>query len=495
MKNEEKKEIASLIIKNITFLTTFKILIKLIGFIVAIYLARVLSKEGFGLYNYAIAFLPIFQAFNGGVRVAGTQLVSLSMHEGKGSALLGIFFNVLSFNIFSSLIAYALVAIFIVSTSTSVFQQNFVLLILTLLFIHACDPKWFLQGLEKMKLIGIADFIKQALFLVLVLIFIGKKDDLSSLPYINILAEGTIICVLFFYVIKLFFKNAGPLNITKLLPDKVFLSGFFRHAFPIGISFFIIIFITNIGVILLAFFKDHEKVALFSAAYKITASLNEFRVLIVFVLFPVFVKLWHSNREYIKDIFRMSFVFNCLIYIPAALILIYFSQETIIFIYSVKYSESGILLSLLLLDSIILWLNMLFPAFINATRNEGPYLKGNLLILILSILLLLILVPLYEAKGVIYTRIIGDIFSLVFFSVFIHTRLSINMKEILFIPLISLIPLLATVLVMILWVSKSFHSIYFLFLVLLAYYVSLIIFKIIKKQDLYLISNVFMRKI
>ena len=494
MNNKEKIGIVTDVIGNIGWLSTFKIFSKLIGFISTIYLARILSKEGFGIYSYAFAFLSFFQAFTTeGFRIAGVQLI-VPIKQKNDSSLLELTSKVLFLRVASGMIAYLTLFLFIVFTSKSDIQQRFLALIFLLLFICAFDSKWILQGLEKMKIIGISDFARQCAFLILILFFIRGKEDLLIVPYMNISSEILIIFIVFLYVWKFISGRSGPLKLANFLPNKQFVIDFLKHSVPIGLSFSIIILINNLGIIILDFFKGHEKVASYTTVYKITSSLNEFRSLIIFVMFPLFIKMWNGNKNFIRDIFRIGFLFNCVIIIPAAISMMYFSRDIVVLLYSAKYSESAFLFSLLLIDTVILWLNIFFPVFLNAAMNERVYFKAHLFILLISTALLFIFIPFFEARGVVYARIISDIFSLLFFSFYIHKKLAVNLKDIFFTPLLSLTLIVTSALIVLFWMQQKVHSILYCLILLSVYYVLLIIFKIVKKHDITAISYIIKRQ-
>ncbi len=471
------------VISNLSWLSSLKIFSKIISLVSAIYLARVLDREGFGIYSYALAILPFFQAFTSeGFRVAGVQLIVSNKEDGSNSSMLELSFKILLLRFAFSVIAYLFILLFIEFTSKSNTQYVFLSLIFLLIILYSFDVQWILQGLEKMKIIGISDLTKQVLFLILVISFIKNSKDILLLSYISIIAEGSIIFIVLFFVIRSLLNPSRTLKLRNYFPDKQITFFFLKHSLPVSISFILIVLINNLGIIFLDFYYGHEKVALYSTAYRITANINEFRNIIVFAVFPLFIKTWNVNKNFSRDIFRLSFLFNCIIFIPLVLIMIYFSKEITIFIYSSKYYESSLLLSLLLIDSIILWLNMFFPAFLNATMNEKVYLQGHILIVFISIFTLLVFLPSYGVKGIVFSRIISDIFSLFFFTLFIQKKLLINLKDIFFRPLIILTPLVIVILYMIFQIRQHMNQFILLLIIIIIilYYIYLMIFKILK---------------
>ena len=253
---------------HLSWLSFFKILSKIISFMSTIYLARILNKEGFGIYSYALAFLPFFQAFiSEGFRVAGVQLIASYKREESKFSLFELSSKVLLLRIVFAVITYFFLLLFIEITYKSHTTQNFLELFFLLIIIYAFDTQWILQGLEKMKIIGIADFTRQVVFFISVFFLIKKIEDFLFLPYVSIIAEGSVIFIVFFYIlIKLFSISHKPIKLKNILPDKQFTAYFLKHSFPISLSFIFIVLINNLGIILLDFHQGPEKVASYTTA-------------------------------------------------------------------------------------------------------------------------------------------------------------------------------------------------------------------------------------
>jgi PST family polysaccharide transporter len=468
---------------NLSWLAFFKILTKIVGFIGTIYLARVLDKEGFGLYSYALAILPFFQAFiTEGFRVAGTQITSSLDFIKQKAELFCISAKILFVRLAFSLFAYCILYLILMFISPSAMQKSFLSVLFLLLFFYALNTRWILQGLERMKIIGVAVFLGKVVFLSAVLLGVKSSTDLMKLPLLSIASEAIIVFIILFYTLPLF-KDAYSTKLTDLLPDGKFLRSFLKQALPISLSFFIIKTTTNLGIIILDLLANHQEVAIYSTAYRLTGSVNEFRTLIIFSVLPIFVKAWIDNKNQIKTILRISTVFNCLFFIPFAVSVFFFSDQIITLLYSSKYDQSIPILSLLIIDAIILWLNLLFPTLLNAARYESVYFKGHIVIMFLGIISFFVFIPVFGAKGIVYSRIICDIFSLCFFALFVHKKMLIDLKEVFFRPLLFIIPVTALILVLLMFVKNTPAGIYLYVLTIILYYVFLSAFKVIKKGE------------
>jgi PST family polysaccharide transporter len=159
-----------------------------------------------------------------------------------------------------------------------------------LLFSEATLPLWFFQGMEKMKLVSIANIFSKLLFLMGIVLFIHSPEQSKWVNFlmgffglgINLLLLGYIHSFL-----GIRFYRPEFSAIWKSLKDNIllFLSNLASH-----ISI-------NGGLIILSFFSVAETLGMYSLAERVVMVLRLFPALIIQAIFPNAGRLFEEDQE------------------------------------------------------------------------------------------------------------------------------------------------------------------------------------------------------
>ena len=156
-----------LFFQNLTYLSLLEGINVIVPLITLPYLLRVLGKETYGLLIFAqaiITYLAIFQNF--GLNTLAIKEISIYRDSKEElSSIVSSIFILKGFLFLSSLIILlGLVHFF------SIFQGQELLLFLTMwvCLIDFIFPKWYFQGIEKMKYITYVNSISKLVILVLI---------------------------------------------------------------------------------------------------------------------------------------------------------------------------------------------------------------------------------------------------------------------------------------------------------------------------------------
>lgn len=133
---------------------------------------------------------------------------------------------------------------------------------------HIFIPWWFFQGLEKMFVFSVGNFLIKLISVVLMLIVVREKEDFE-LYVVTIAASNVLIGIIFFFYAKLKFQfqllRPKLNNILKVCKESIFT---FANEFAV-------LFVTHTGVVMAGIFIANDAViGAYSTAYKLIIVLN-----------------------------------------------------------------------------------------------------------------------------------------------------------------------------------------------------------------------------
>lgn len=275
-------------IQNFIFLAIIQSSNVLISIISVPLLIQSIGVDQFGLVNLALSVIILLNILVGfGYNLSAPREVAVSQND--KTALSHLVSNIFSAKLILALLASVLVlgGIFVFG----LFEGYQVILIysMMILFSEATLPLWFFQGMEKMKLISIANIFSKLLFLMGIVLFIHDPDQSQWVNFmmgffglgINLLLLGYI-----HGVMEIRFFRPEFATIWKSLTENILL--FFSNlASYISISG---------GLIILSFFSPASTLGMYSLAEKVAMVLRLFPALIVQAIFPNASKLYQEDQ-------------------------------------------------------------------------------------------------------------------------------------------------------------------------------------------------------
>ena len=185
--------------KNFIYNIFYQVLILILPFITAPYLARVMGAEGVGVYSYSYSVVYYFLLFALlGINNYGNR--SIAKVRDDKEKLSKTFISIYLLQITTTCIAmlcYTFYLLFIVKENAEIAQIQIIYLIST-----AFDVNWFFFGIEKFKLTVTRNTIIKIISVVLIFLFVKSRDDL--IMYTLIMSISTLVSqlVLWPYIIK-----------------------------------------------------------------------------------------------------------------------------------------------------------------------------------------------------------------------------------------------------------------------------------------------------
>jgi O-antigen/teichoic acid export membrane protein len=284
------------------FIQSSNILISLVSMPLLI---QGIGLDQFGLVNLALSVIILLNILVGfGYNLSGPREVAINQENKDNLSHLvsNIIFSKVTLAFFASILIIIAVFVF------NLFKEYQVILLysMLLLFSEATLPLWFFQGMERMKMISMANVFSKLLYLLGIVLFIHQPEQAK---WVNFILGGSGLFINLFvlayihYELEILFYKPKSKQIFKSLKENIllFLSNLTSH-----ISI-------NGGLIILSFFANAETLGMFSLAERITMVLRLLPALIIQAVFP------NASKKYLTDTIQF-FQFLKKVYIWAVIL-------------------------------------------------------------------------------------------------------------------------------------------------------------------------------
>lgn len=275
-------------IQNFIFLVIIQASNILITLISMPLLITSIGVDQFGLVNLALSVIILMNILVGfGYNLSGPREVAVNQDNRK--ELSHVFSNIISSKLLLASLATLLILVGVYGLGLFKEYQTILVFSVLLLFSEATLPLWFFQGMEKMKLISIANVFSKLLFLMGIVLFIHEPEQAR---WVNFLLGGSalginILLLLYIhYELEIRFYKPRFIQVFSSLKENLllFLSNMASH-----ISI-------NGGLIVLSFFSAAATLGMFSLAERITMVLRMLPALIIQAIYPNASKLYENNQ-------------------------------------------------------------------------------------------------------------------------------------------------------------------------------------------------------
>ena len=466
---------AQRIVKNTFSLLFSGIISQAIGFIVIVYLARVLNPGNFGKISFALAIITYFSLItNLGLPLLGIR--EIARDKKKINEYLG---NILAMRLCLAVLSFGL--LFLV---TSFLNKPLEIKYLIVLYGLGLIPSallldWVFQGLEKMEYIGLGRILSGLVYAGLIFWFVKGQKQLFLIPCMSVISNLLVTGFLFF----IFIKNFGKL---KLKFNIIFWNNLVRQALPLGISIVMIQIIHNIDMVMLGFMRTDTEVGYYSAAYKIPLVLISICAFYFDAIFPVISNYYKASLDSLKKLQSYTAKLMVSIALPLGIGGTILAKPLMNLLYGTKYDNGIIAFQILIWVVVLAYLNMIYARGMWACNKLKEYLNIVIIQAVINIGLNLFLIPSFGIVGAAIAAVSAEILGF-----FFYYR---EFNKVVYIPIHNYIvrPVIASI-VMALFLKYELNlNIFFLIAGGISIYAVFLYFiKGITTEDIRLIKNIF----
>ncbi len=384
------------------------------------YVVRIIGPDYYGLVNFAQAFVLYFVLIvNYGFDFSATREISVNRENKEKLSI-----------IFSS-VMLAKAALFLISLMIFLpliilvpkFNHDIELFIFAYLMIigNIFLPIWLFQGLEKLARLSVFNLIIKTVYAVSIFFFIKEKEDFLLIPLILSVSQVAVGAAAFLYSIKVF-------NISLLFPGIEEIKRTLKDGWNLFLSAVSINLYTTSNIVILGLFSTNLSVGYFSASNKI---ISVVQALLLGPMNQAFFPrissiINHSRSEGIAFLKKLTFAAGVILLITSVSIFI-FSDLIIRIIFGSKFTDAAVCLRIMAFLPFIIGLSNVFgvQGMLNL-KMDKQFLLLTFIGALISIVLNLILVPVYYENGTAVSWLITEIFITVsFFVVLLKKRINL----------------------------------------------------------------------
>ena len=362
--------------------------VRLIGFLITVYLGRTLGPEGFGVIGIGLAVLGhlTFVASPGITLYEMRNVAATPMGDpARVSAILSL--------------RLALAVGLMVGTWIAVefwpgapAQGQIVLLYVMSLIPMALLLDWYFQGKEEMGRVGVSRLITYAVYGLLVLVSVRSALTLSSAPVA--LLVGNIAAAA--YLFMAYRAEHGSITL-RWQPSSW--KGILGDNLPVGLAMLLGQASVNLPPLIIGGFIGVAAVGEFNAAQKIALLFLLADRVLSALLVPVITRYMTSRRAESRLLVQVVLKIVVAAVFPIVVFGIVLARGLMAWVFGDQYGSAVLPLQILMGYVGLTVLNSVFTAVILGEAKTRHYLGVNAIGALLLTLLLLVLVPRYGIVG------------------------------------------------------------------------------------------------
>ncbi|WP_200974992.1 oligosaccharide flippase family protein [Echinicola sp. 20G] len=360
-------------------------------------LIQSIGVDQFGLVSLALSVILIANVFVGfGYNLSGPKDVALNQKDTK--ALSAILSNVISSKLVLAILAG--VSLLVAVKGFGLFQEYQVILLysLLMLFSEATLPVWFFQGMEKMRLVSVANVFSKLLYLMGIIMFIGSPQDAKWVNFffggaaliVNLLV---LVYVHFIFQIRIYFAGFSKALQSCRSNIYLFLSNLASHISVSG------------GMVILSFFASANILGMYSLAERVSMVLRMFPSLTIAAIYPNSSKLYEQDKvgfyRFLLKVYRLvilaSILITVVILVLAPFIIRLLAKELI--------SDSVVFLRILAFVPMMATLNIANMIMILVTDQKKVLFNSSWIFCVYMLLVATVMTAWLGGKGLAYALV------------------------------------------------------------------------------------------
>lgn len=383
--------------KNIAYNFIYQILVLILPFITAPYLARTIGAYGVGTFSFAQSIVSYFSLLVMlGLQNYGNRSIAAVQNDKAGRSK--VFWEIYAMQagmFVLSAILYSLYNVFFAIDLKASILMSF------WLFSSFFDVNWFLFGMEQFKLIVIRNMIVKITTVFCIFFFVKNETDVYV--YVLIMALGTLISQI----------SLWPFVLKVVSVQRISLNGILSHVRP-NIVLFIPVLAASVynimDKIMLGYMTDMREVGFYENAEKIIKMVQSLIVAIGTVMLPRVTALFSIKKDSLSEKYFDIAIECVLAYVCVAIFGIFSIKDVFVDIYFGNgFERTGFLLGLLIITIFFFGIgNVLRTQFLIPKKYDGIFVKSAIGGALLNLFANIVLIPRYAAAGAAVSTIFAE---------------------------------------------------------------------------------------
>lgn len=379
------------ILKNMTSLYVAEIARQGANLLTFIYLARTINPEGYGVVQWAKSIVAYFiLAVSLGFDVLGVREIAKNpdRREKYVNAILSIRFSL-------AVASYIVLGVIVLLMNKPDYVKWIVMIAGVNIFSNALLMNWVFQGMEKMGVVALRQFLMSFFWLVGMVAFVRDEND--ALIAMAVLAGS--LALNSAWMILYYVKNYSPLRFDF---DWQFWKKLTKASVAIGMTYFLVTIYQNFGITMLGAYRGDFETGIYSAAFNVLI----FSIVPLSVIQTSFFPNISAKNEK-NAIVRVMEKYSLISYLAGVFIaaFIYFYADFLVVILGEKYLTSVHILKILMFNTFLATAVVALSTPLMAQGKEKSVMFVVLLGGAFNLAVNFFVVPEYGAPGAAYVSV------------------------------------------------------------------------------------------
>ncbi|AKB38019.1 Membrane protein involved in the export of O-antigen, teichoic acid lipoteichoic acids [Methanosarcina siciliae C2J] len=392
---------------------------RLLSLVTVIYLAKYLSVEDFGKYNFIFAYLGFFEIITdfglGDITVREMSRNPNSMQNIIGNvhvikillSMIAVFFSILTI----SLMGYpGTTTLYIYIASVVLLFQSFSDTFKTI-FVTKLDMQYEI----------LSKIISKIVFVGLILYIIALK--------------GTMYQIILAYIFSEFLRTVLNYAFSRKIVRAKFDINFsmwkslLKESLPIALSSSFLVIYHRIDILMLSMMirgiEAETAVGLYSAAYKLSEPLGLISTSLVVSLYPLMSKSFNNSKNDFFKTYEIGLKYTVILMLPIAVGTTLIADKIILLIYDSSYEGSITALQILIWSLLLASINLLLISSLTSINKQRLNTLSMGVCVVANIVLNMILIPSYSYNGASIATVITELILLLMSLYFAYVNLDL----------------------------------------------------------------------
>lgn len=397
---------AKRISRNMAALSFAEIVSKLLQFVIMVYAARVLDKESFGIFSFALAFSFIAVIF-ADLGINTYLIREISRDSSKSSKYFG---NAFITKIFLSVITFAL--IFGILGVLGYDQKSRTVVYLVWLFAIMSSftelTYSIFRSFEKMYYDASIKVLRMLILIFLTFFVLAKGYGVVFFGLSFVITEVLIFLTSFALVYTRFTKPVFEF-------DFDFIKNLLFNSFPFGLSIVFGSIYFYIDSVMISKMRGPLEVAEYGAAYNLVLALLFIPLIYTTAIYPVMSRYYKKDSKALEFIYRKSWKYLYIIGIPISFGIFLLSDNIISLLYGTKYKSSVLALRILAWFVFLKFINYMLGTTLSSINRQKYRMYAQAGTALFNVALNLVLIPYIGFIGAAISTVLTEIFLFVLY--------------------------------------------------------------------------------
>ncbi|MBI2651724.1 oligosaccharide flippase family protein [Candidatus Woesearchaeota archaeon] len=460
---------------NFMSLAFSEVISKILQLLVFAYIARKLGNDNFGIFSFAISF-SLLIAITADFGLSTLLIREISRDKKSVAKYLS---NALFVKVLLSLITVIASYIFLNSMRYSPEVKIIAYVMLLFAIMQSFTDVYYaiFRAFEQMYYDAIIKVLRMLILVGMVIYAIKNNYGLFAASLAFPVTETVILIFASLIAYKKFTK-------VDFYIDYEFSKKLLKSSFLFFLSLVFSGIFMYIDAVIISKVRSTAEVGIYSAAANIILALIFIPMMYGNSIYPVISRLYTSSKKSLKFAYERSFKYMLLLGIPLSAAIYVLSDKIILLLYGNQYKGSAIILSVLCWYIFLRFVNVVSGFTLTSINKQGSRVFSQGIAAFASITLNFILIPFYGILGAAIAAIITEA---IFFSMYAYFIFKHGLKINFLMTLIKSAGAAAIMAYLITFVENIFLA---AFIGIVVYGISLLIFRAIDKEDMFLVKKV-----